>query len=171
MLETAGNAVVVTTLGIWWLVSAANQLSDGRFTSGLKRRDRYSLIPVWTFFAPKPFTEDLDLLYRDRYSGGVIGQWSLVPIQERSVRHLLWNPRCRSSKAVLDVCMDLLQSLAADRGSDPAELNSYNLLRLLVSQFPADEGVVERQFAVVKSSGYRLPQTIAVLVLSPFGPL
>jgi hypothetical protein len=173
MLVTTGYAVVLGGLGLWLALSIANQYQHGRAIYGIKRRDDYSLIPVWTFFAPQPFTQDLDILYRDRCHDGIVGGWRLVPIEERSLHHLVWNPYCRMSKALVDVCTDLLQSLSSEPAVDVALLPSFRVLRLFTAQLPSQPTVIDRQFAIVRSHGYRhrFPEGLQILVLSDFAPL
>jgi hypothetical protein len=154
---------------MWWLLTIANQFA--RLQPFISRIDRFALVPLWIFFAPSPFTRDLDLLYRDANSAGKLGGWHLATTQRRALRHIVWHPSCRTDKALIDICADLLQSVALNRHLDPTTLVSYTVLEHFVASLPSGPDAVRRQFIIVRSDGYRFPDGLEVLLMSSFSSL
>jgi hypothetical protein len=166
VLDYGGTAAVVLVLVAWLLLSAANQFAHLQPKIG--RWDRFALVPVWTFFAPRPFTRDLDLLVRDQSAAGDVAGWRLLTTHGRALRHLVWHPSCRGNKAIVDVCAELLQSISANPEHDASVLVSYRVLESYVRKTPGRRDVALRQFVIVRSSGYSFPDGLQVLLVSPF---
>ena len=60
------TVAIAVFFGAWAMLSALNQFGHGRLIRPVKQRDLFSLIPIWTFFAPRPGITDFNLVYRDR---------------------------------------------------------------------------------------------------------
>ncbi|HJW95474.1 MAG TPA: hypothetical protein VJ901_17790 [Thermoanaerobaculia bacterium] len=102
MLESA----VVLLLCAWGIASIFYQF---RATSDAVGRWNYlSLIPKWTFFAPRPKTTDYHLCYQDRQvgSGTMCEPVELSLMPEGRVApalRFIWNPSKRNTKAITDI--------------------------------------------------------------------
>lgn len=116
------TAVVVAVLGLWFSVSVVSQ--PPRIGNILRRYDPSSLLPNWSFFAPRPVSFDYHLLYRDLLHDLTVSDWTEIPIvEERAWYCFLWNPKRRRKKALFDSCSMLLRlrSSLAEQGIDQPE--------------------------------------------------
>ena len=169
MIETAPGAVLAVlwaALGVWFLLSAVNQFSEWEVARFLRRHDRLSFLPRWTFFAPNPAQADLRLLWRDEVPG-VPQPWQefRAPFAPRW-RHWLFNPELVTHKALADLSGSLLQTVARI-GEDPAMFSGpYIALLAVVMSFPAVEGAQAREFAVVRTSGVPGERVMKVAFIS-----
>ena len=69
------TGLIIGGLSLWFALSVLNQYRRGALIRPVKRRDAFSLIPTWTFFAPRPGVTDFNILYRDRARDGAFGPW------------------------------------------------------------------------------------------------
>jgi hypothetical protein len=149
------DGLVAGLLAAWFAASVLNQFSLRWFTA-VQRRDRLSLLPRWTFFAPNPGVTDYRLLYREQHPDGEVSDWRPVPtLFPRGPATALWNPRKRRSKAVTDVVAGF-RTMAIDRASEDAFKLSPGYLALLnvVNGMPPSRPAVARQFMVEEREGF-----------------
>jgi hypothetical protein len=102
--------VALTALfAAWWLISACNQIRSGALTARLRRYIPFSLIPLWTFFAPNPARADVRLVWREE-DGGAWGDWQELHFGFAPARsRWLVNPELILNKAVTDLVYSLLR--------------------------------------------------------------
>src|SRR5690348_12432463 len=67
-LQIADILIALFFLG-WFILSILNQFGFAWFDK-ITRHDHFSLLPLWTFFAPNPGQSDYHLIYRDRKTDG-----------------------------------------------------------------------------------------------------
>lgn len=102
MLET----FVVLVLCAWGVASIFYQFRATADAVG--RWNYFSLIPKWTFFAPRPKTTDYQLCYQDhRLGSATVAEPVEIPMVPKggiapAVR-FIWNPSKRNTKAVNDL--------------------------------------------------------------------
>jgi hypothetical protein len=171
------EALLAITLTVWFVLSAAGQFSYRRIEL-LRRWDCFSLIPIWTFFAPNPGHTDYHLIYRDRSADGKLGVWTEIPlIARRRWFTALWNPQKRGKKIVSDVLNSFgvffehheNARLPRDEALQLVMLTTPYLIVLnLVSAVPRTLGVQARQFAVVERFGFVSNQPPEPVFVSPF---
>jgi hypothetical protein len=118
----------------------------------IRQRDLANLLPAWYFFAPRPVTYHLYLLYRDEYEDGLVTSWHKVSFSEqRKWWHFIWNPKKRLNKSFFDIFKDLMDHIKINKdeefiiGSLP-----YLILLNFVSNQSHDPLAVNTQFAVFK---------------------
>ena len=161
---------VLAVLGTWLLATLVSHVPTRRLR-WIKDVDPFGLIPGWTFFAPKPATTDLHLLYRDRLDDGCCTEWREIPFAERRrLLHAVWNPGKRYRKALFDICMGLAES-AIGSEHDPATMKlsiPYLLLLTYVGSVDHLPGARAVQFSVVTSFGMVSDREPEVLFLSEF---
>jgi hypothetical protein len=91
-------------------LTVLNQFGQSRWNV-LRGRDTMNLIPVWTFFAPRPGQTDYHLLFRTRTADRACGEWIEIPLAEdRKPWSWLWNPEKRAKKVLSDIVASALES-------------------------------------------------------------
>jgi hypothetical protein len=124
-----------------------------RFRGHIHRRDLFSLIPEWSFFAPNPAQGDFHLVYRDILSDGTTTTWAEISFEHpRRWWHWLWNPGKRPFKALFDAVVDL----ALQAGHNPETvIGTVPYITLLnhVAGIPRVFPVAYTQFMVLHSEG------------------
>ena len=93
--------VVGVVLGSWLLISAIAQF-DTRFVERLRAHDHFSLIPRWTFFAPRPGVTDYHLMYQLFNDDIGLGWCEEELADARTLIGAVWNPQKRNKKALTD---------------------------------------------------------------------
>ena len=103
------SATYAVLFGTWLLLTVVWQFEPLRHRSRLLRRvAELHVLPIWTFFAPRPGMSDTHLLVRDRLKDGSFTDWREVSlIEERRATHWLWNPRKRLDKLAVDAVSDI----------------------------------------------------------------
>ena len=127
------------------------------------------MIPVWTFFAPNPGTNDVLLLYRDKLSTGAVTDWREVPFRAGVVR-AVWNPEKRLQKGLTDLG-NALRRYAADHLERPELIllhPGFITLLNFVSRQPHAPSTAFTQFAVARSEGNYSETPADVMFLSTF---
>lgn len=164
-------------LAVWFAISIVAQFSD-QVGDWFPRTASLGLIPLWTFFAPRPGMHDTHLLYRDRLRNGKIGSLSCVPSTEkRRWYHAIWNPGKYRNKVVADLNDSLMQYLARvamqDRDIRVVVLsNPYLILANLVMQMPCPEEAEARQFILARDKNFGSdPGGRELVFMSSFHPL
>jgi hypothetical protein len=106
MIQDISTLVLIVLLATWFALSVLGQIGvrnpSSRFQR-IRRWDWFGLIPIWTFFAPRPSWTDYHLLYRDRLMDGNLTPWTeVVLIEQRRWWHIVWNPGKHERKALID---------------------------------------------------------------------
>lgn len=153
----------------WFIACVINQF-DWKWWSKARLLDCFAILPRWTFFAPKPGTSDIRVVYRDLFEPDGAGAWAELPTapSRHALLRMFWNPEKLDNKAVYDL-VQLLGTEAAGFESHPrAALVSLPYLQLLepIMQLPRAAGAVARQFALVSTQGHVPPRETSVLMVS-----
>lgn len=152
-----GYAEFVAVFFIFWAVLTVAYQFDLTWIRYLSKFDAFSLIPLWTFFAPRPGQTDYHLLYRDRLVDGTTNGWQEIEMtDQRTIFSALWNPEKRSKKVLTDV-VQLLVEIAVASDNDSAVIvfsTPYVLVLNVVMSATRDENVMQRQFVIAETSGY-----------------
>ena len=107
------SVLVLAVFAVWLIASVLNQVHDGRALRSMRRLDVGSLIPAWTFFAPRPGVTDHVLVYRDLDHLGHPTPWRPLRSPARPLRSAVWNPEKRVEKLITD-CASSLSTNADD---------------------------------------------------------
>lgn len=187
----ASEWILAGILGAWLLISAIGQINVSEPRSvyqRIRQWDLFGLIPIWTFFAPRPAWTDYHLLYRDRLEDGTVSPWTeVVPATGRTPVQALWNPAKRERKAIIDIVRTLTREIQDGRGDLseefpfagrtaqhlPAKIfTSLGYLALLhvVSRIPRLGTPSETQFLVMQTDVAESGEP-EVLILSAFHSL
>jgi hypothetical protein len=172
----AGMALI---LSLWFVVSAIGQIP--RFKA-IRTYDPLSLIPNFSFFAPKPLENDYHFVFRCKYRDGEISNWVELPYcEKRRPWSPIWNPDRRQQKALIDSCSMLMryisflrESLARNKQKNQkrnpvlAVQTSVPYLNLLnhVSLVQDSPEAVGVQFALLSDPGPILNQRSRVIFMS-----
>lgn len=160
------TTICIAVLGIWFLISALSQLKV-RGVSELKTHDIFSLIPNWSFFAPRPGTSDYHLLFRDIHANGTPCKWQEIPLaEERTLFGAVWNPQKRRTKTLSDVVRGLLQMAQDTSIKDFSLTLPYLAILNYISSLPRSTSCAETQFMILKSEGFFSDQNPKFLFLS-----
>ena len=148
------TVVCISILALWFLLSALAQLNF-RAMGAVKARDMFSLIPNWSFFAPRPGTFDYHLVFRDLGSAGEFSKWQEIPLaEERTLWGAMWNPEKRSKKVLSDVVQSLVR-LAQDKSiRDYSLAIPYLVILNYISSFPRKMATLQTQFMILRSDGF-----------------
>ena len=145
----------LSLLAVWLVVSVLAQfdLSAARV---LKGHDVFSLLPRWSFFAPRPGTFDYHLLYRDLLSDGTFAPWREIPLaDERTIGGALWNPEKRCRKALSDTVRSLTQLLKSAGNKSSLALSIPYLTTLnYVGSRDHDLQATATQFMILRTDGF-----------------
>lgn len=148
------TTLVIAVLAAWLLVSALAQL-DAPVVRPLKAHDLFSLIPRWSFFAPRPGTSDYHLLYRDHAPDGTPGAWNEIELADRrTLRGVFWNPGKRNRKALSDAVRGLTQ---LSREFPPGSLQftlPYLATLNYVSALRRSEPARRTEFMILRTEGF-----------------
>lgn len=151
---------------LWLLLSAVCQVKHP-LVAVIRRRDVCSLIPNWSFFAPRPGTNDYHLLFRDCDVAGACRSWQEIPLADaRTLWGAVWNPQKRNKKALSDTVRSLLQ---ISRG--PLHGSVYLTIPYLatlnyISSLPHARSSVATQFMIMQSDGFISAQDPQLVFIS-----
>lgn len=149
LIEVVASIAAWVITGVALLTTVLSHLP--RIGTFLRSRDRPGLIPVWTFFAPRPGTSDEVLLYRDRLGEHETSEWMPVLSPRARAGRFLWNPGKRVSKLVTDTTSEVF----THTGTPVEELGTgYLLLARLAETAPHDWRATHFQFMVVRVGGW-----------------
>jgi hypothetical protein len=168
-----GTVVIIAVFSVWFVLSVLNQFGRGALIRPIKRRDSFSLIPVWTFFAPRPGVTDYNLLYRDRGRDGRCGPWHEIQPVELGWCKGLWNPGKRVRKGITDMCNMLMRQATPKIGKRLYLQIPYLTLLHHACEQPRNELSLLRQFAIVRTFGFgssQEPQVVFVSALHRLEP-
>jgi hypothetical protein len=147
------TAASLTLLAIWFGGSILAQL-DNRVAIAARRRDVFSLLPRWTFFAGPNFF-DVHLMCRDRLPDDSLSTWQeILPADRRTLVMAIWNPEKRCRKAIFDTVDSLLQLRGADPQQSLAQTTPYRTILNYVLSQPHDSRATATQFMVVRTRGF-----------------
>lgn len=165
LARLAGAAMLVSTV--------ANQHPNIAFNR-LQRKDTFSLLPNWRFFAPTPATYDYHILYRTCDQEGKTSSWKAVDlIAGRRFRQIVWFPTRRQEKAVFDLTSELLRS--SQKGFQfVISLPAYRILCAYLRKMITEQGItgVEGfQFTFIRAAGYDESEEPEPFFISPYIPI
>jgi hypothetical protein len=131
--------------------TAATQFRSPRLERWARSRDVFCMLPIWTFFAPRPGTMDTRLLWREALGGGHVGPWHELSPPRASAWRALWNPARRTQKAIADAGGILAQGVGE---SESVVLTiPYLMLLRYVSVQTGSPHAIARQFVLVQTAG------------------
>jgi hypothetical protein len=175
VIGAAVHWLIASILGAWFAVTVANQFDSVRTKSIIQAHDPLGLVPIWTFFAPRPGMSDYHLVYRQVSPSQPMTDWTEIPIVTiRHWSHIFWNPNRRRAKVVSD-CMHALGAEVQDARQNSVE--SPTLQRRLLVSIPyltllsivmaydakcVPEGAY-RQFAIVERRDLQAAKITVVL--------
>lgn len=174
---TFTGLLIMALLALWLVGLLATQMSViygnivGR-DQGIprwKRWDCFGLLPRFAFFSWVPNCH-YELLFRDKDFFGEITPWNSVPLPERSITRIFWNPGRRKRFAVEDLCRSFLSHLGSQvlNSDTPSPYClSYVGLAYYISHLPVCPLSRWRQFMIAQVFGdaERRPE---ILFVSPF---
>jgi hypothetical protein len=176
LFDSPVDVALAAFLLVWLLISVVCQVTSSveKWTAGgverwVRAHDVFGCIPRWHFFAPRPATEDLHLLYRDRLPGGRITRWcEVLPRGPHLLGGAVWNPDKRHNKALIDATHELIKvSASVDGDRDRIQLTiSYIALLNFVCCLPRDYTAEGTQFLVMRSKGFDGTRQPTSLILS-----
>ncbi|WP_432249583.1 hypothetical protein ACRAR1_20915 [Streptomyces sanyensis] len=125
----------------------------------IRRRDPWSLVPDYRFFAPEPSTQDFRFAYRTVDRAGRLGKWREIDTTERRRGyHGVWFPNRRPEKAVFDICNSILLTAARVDLADIHHTLPYQLAAAFtLSNILRESGVEEIkafQFSIASVAEY-----------------
>lgn len=172
--------IVVTVLfGLWFILTILWQIERWRERSRLLRMTSIlHVLPIWTFFAPRPGMSDMHVLYRDKTATGT-SPWREVELgEERTVLHWLWNPRKRLDKLAVDAVSEVksIKIRADEVGLDDLTIQQQVklskgyliLLNMVFKHAKLDPSSRARQLAVVEGNQAEGERTLSPIFFSPF---
>ncbi|HMK16858.1 MAG TPA: hypothetical protein VK492_01555 [Chitinophagaceae bacterium] len=173
MLNNIFSWLVIAFLTAWLLISIFNQHRKWRrIFSAVTNRDIFSLVPLWTFFAPNPGRTDLYLLYRDRDSDGTISNWREIRSSFRNTWFVQWSPLRRIQKGIVDLAPNFTIDKIVELKQPVTKRHvlgfPYLLLLNYVCSKPADFSAEMRQFAIARTDGHGTEDSPDVIFLSAF---
>ena len=169
----AAESIVEGLLALWFALSVANQFHRGRWIMRIRKYDIFGVIPIWTFFAPRPRIDDYHVLYRDKTPDGAVGPWRelAIPPNQPALRGI-WNPGKREAKVVSDFCNILMRTPKAIRTTNRLFIHlPYLWLAASVAQAPSSPLSSSRQFLIARTDGYRGKAPPRILFWSEFHSL
>lgn len=160
------TVIAICLFAVWLLLSALYQLKVKR-VEALRARDTFSLIPNWSFFAPRPGTVDYHLLFRDCDAAGKLARWHELPLADpRTVRGAVWNPQKRNKKALSDAVRGLA-SMSRTYGSQSIHISIPYIATLnYISSLPRKSVARATQFMILQSDGYFSKQDPQLVFIS-----
>lgn len=166
--------------GLWLVLTVFWQFDYCRDRVRLLRRvNALHILPIWTFFAPRPGMSDTHVVYRDKLGDGTVTEWKEIDLVEaRRNFHWLWNPRKRLDKVAVDALSDIkmVKNRGEDAGIETETLQQQIklskgyllLMNIAFSHPPIREESRWRQFVVVEASHSTGDRSIQPIFFSPF---
>jgi hypothetical protein len=158
--------IAISALYICWLVLSICVQFKNKKINRIKNWDHFSLIPSWTFFAPRPGVYDLHLLYRDKYSDGALSYWTEIRIIEKNKYKMFWNPKKRMQKSLTDSTNSLIKLTQKKRGKTLYYSIPYLSMLNFISNIDRPYMSIGTQFCVVKTFGFEVDKGPEVLFYS-----
>jgi len=102
---------LIAVLIVLFMFTIISQFQN-KLVDNIRKRDILNFLPAWYFFAPRPVTYNLYLLYRDEYSNNELSAWKQVEFSTiRKWWHFAWNPKKRLNKSFFDIFKDLMDHI------------------------------------------------------------
>lgn len=166
----ASGVAFAILFSAWFAATVVCQFHRYQIGRFLKRHDYCAVLPIWTFFAPDPASQDFTLLYRDKDQGGELTPWNVFAYRRPPAAiRWIWNPDKRRAKVIHDMATVWL--IAADRDpSDQAILLSVPYLCLLhqASIAPRSRPAVATQLAIASVHDQRSDKPAEIFAMSRF---
>lgn len=144
----------ISTLLVWLLLSILVQFNNIRWLRIIRGIDVFCLLPAWTFFAPRPGTSDVNLLYRDRLVDGSTTPWRATSFRDPGWIRFLWNPYRRRQKCLFDMYQSLGMFAAEVKSVERIVLHGgYIALLNFVSSLPRNPLHISTQFLLAHTPG------------------
>lgn len=159
------DGFVLGALALWFGATVLNQLPFW-WAKTVSSRDVLHLLPRWTFFAPRPGSNDYVIVYREVREDGSAGEFVELIVPKRGPWSVVLNPRKRVRKTLHDLANGLGRLLASDdwdRRSIAVSLPYVALLNFLSSTPAAGRRV---QFCVIATKGHHEPEANAQVILT-----
>ena len=170
-MQISVTDIVIALLLLVWLVSSIlNQFSFAWFDR-VRGYDHFSLLPLWTFFAPNPGQSDYHLVYRDKRADDSLTEWREIEITEpRKPFSFFWNPEKRSKKVISDVVSNIVSSIPNEQETGDVIMLSlpYLILLNVVTHFDGAGQTTRRQFILVETFGFNPTSSPRVILRSDF---
>lgn len=162
---------LTAVLSLWLVLTIFIQF-DGDVSHSIQKFDKLSLLPRWTFFAPKPGDTDVHLLCRF-WKNDSPGEWMEVQLTKRNsgpTWHMksVWNPNRRIEKLLFDFSNDI--TYCRNKQLDETHLTEYIQILALVETLREDVEQTHVQFMIAGSNKTIFPE-IQVYFTSPKHPL
>jgi hypothetical protein len=165
------HVAAIAFFATWAAVTLVKQFRT-RWARAVGRHDPFSLVPLWTFFAPNPGRSDLHLLFRDRLGDGTLSDWiELESAQARRLRSSVWHPEKHRTKAVHDAVSSIGMLRARHVGPEIMASGAYLMLLSLVCAANGLPDARQRQFVVVATEQTAPDKQPKLRLKSPFHPL
>lgn len=123
----------------------------------IQKYDYFSLVPLWTFFAPNPGVTDYHLMYREVLNDESIRDWEEIALSdERTILAAFWNPQKRVKKTMSDsvqTIVELSEKLREDQTAIKLSIPYLCILNYLTF-LPKNGEVARRQFLIFESFGF-----------------
>ena len=142
---------LIILLAVIFVITCISQFQN-KMVDNIRRWDLINFLPAWYFFAPRPITYDLHLLYRDEYTGGEISSWKEVAFStQRKWWHFVWNPKKRLNKSFFDIFKDLMDHLKIDTKEEFVVMSlPYLLLLDFITNKEHAPFAQRTQFAIIR---------------------
>jgi hypothetical protein len=139
--------------------------------------DVLNLIPLWTFFAPRPGKSDYHIIYRDKSPDQSMSEWTEVELSEgRNFLDFIWNPRKRNKKVLSDIIQTLIITFSKYPKDEDRKLLMYTFPYIMVLQLVSQQkskiaNPSLRQFVLAESPGYLEERDPNFILISKFHQL
>lgn len=148
------TTVSIVLLSVWLVASILAQFQIKAMQT-LLRRDLFSLLPIWTFFAPRPSSFDHHLSYRVLLANGEHSSWiEVLPCRGRRLSEAFWNPQRRCKKILDATILTLSKRLRGEAKKTIAVSKPYRLLLDHISALPHDAEATAIEFRILRSEGF-----------------
>jgi hypothetical protein len=159
---------VIGLLSLFTLASVLNQFKQfDRLQRVLRRLDGWHLLPYYSFFAPRPMTNDSRIIYR---LSSASEEWIELPVHRHpGPRRMIWNPDKYLNKALVDTCKFLMTEyhLLADKRFIRISLYYLTILMTISRHLGDRRGPrATVRFAIVTSGGGSDPSIKDVVFVS-----
>jgi hypothetical protein len=153
--HAAGLAVILI---LWFATSVIGQF-DLRVTRWLRSHDHFSLVPRWTFFAPRPGRTDYHLMFQ-LFHADDAQSWCEQPLaNRRTLLGAVWNPQKRNRKALADLVRSMVRASSGIEREKLWQMQysmPYIAILSYLSGAAAAEGPSHLRFMILESEGFYL---------------
>jgi hypothetical protein len=155
-MSTIAVVGLATILILWFAVSVIGQF-NWRITRWLRGHDHFSLVPRWTFFAPRPGRTDYHLMFQIFHADDTL-PWREHPLADRrTLLGAVWNPQKRNKKALADLVRSMTRATAGMKPDTLWRIQftvPYLALLSYLSGLAAAEGASHVRFMILESEGF-----------------